>query len=117
MSSAVLQRPRRQRPAGPFGREVCRPVDRDCSGAHNPGDRPDQQASGVESAVCVEARGRLTLDDLIAGTWDELSVCEVVCCPICGGHMTSRGRGAAPRADAPDGALHGDCVDCGTQLR
>jgi hypothetical protein len=88
---------------------------------------------GVESAICGEAPGALTLDDLIAGVWEQLSVCEVVRCPVCGGKM-SRGRvttagadtgwmvpradtgGLASSAEAPHGAPHGDCVDCGTQL-
>ncbi len=128
MGAAALPRRRRRRLPGLLGREVRRPVDHDRpgvhgprSGAHSPEDRVAQRAggvelavrdeapSGVESAVCGEAPGVLTLDDLIAGVWEELSVGDVVRCPACGGMMTSRGGGI--------GAPHGDCEDCGTQLR
>jgi hypothetical protein len=68
----------------------------------------DEAPSGVESTVRVEAPGALTLDDLIAGVWEELSVGGVVRCPVCGEKMASRGGGI--------GAPYGDCVDCGTQL-
>ncbi len=117
MGAAVLRRRRRQRLPGPLGGEARRQVDRDRSGAHSPEDWVGQHACGVESAVRGEAPGALTLDDLIAGTWEELSVCEIVCCPVCGGKMASGGGGMASRGDVPDGAPHGDCVDCGTRLR
>ncbi len=67
-----------------------------------------ESPGGVESAICGEAPGALTLDDLIAGVWEQLSVCVLVRCPACGGGMTSRDG---------EGAPHGDCEDCGTQLR
>ncbi len=153
MGAAVLPERRRRRLPGLPGREVRRPVDHDRSGAHglrsgahSPEDWVGRRVGGVELAVCDEAPtgvesvvrgeapGVLTLDDLIAGVWEELSVCEVVRCPACGGQMTSCGGGtasgadtggmasradtggAASSADAPDRAPHGDCVDCGTQL-
>jgi hypothetical protein len=126
MGAALLRRRRRQGLPGLPGRQGrnrqaegrSRQADRDGSGAQGPirsqEDRVGRQAVGVGSAVCGEAPGALTLDDLIAGTWEDLSVCEVVRCPACGGKMVSRGGGTASGTD--DGAPHGDCVDCGTQL-
>ena len=140
MGAAALLRHRRRRLPSLLGREVRRPVDHDRlgahgprSGAHSPEDRVAQHAGGVKLAVRGEAPsgvafgvgreapGALTLDDLIAGVWEELGVCEVVRCPACGGKMTSCGGRTASGADAPDGAAqdgapHGDCVDCGTHL-
>ncbi len=113
MGVVVLPRRRRRGLPGLLERKARRPVDRDRSGAHRPThsreDRVGRQAGGVESAVCGEAPGALTLDNLIAGAWEELCVGDVVRCPACGGMMTSRGGGI--------GAPHGDCEDCGTQLR
>jgi len=105
------------------------------SGADGPEDRVAQRAggvalavrdeapSGVESAICGEAPGALTLDDLIAGAWEGLCVGEVVCCPACGGRMSasdggaaSGGAGTASRVMAPDDTRHGDCLDCGARL-
>ncbi len=143
MGAAALHRRRRQRLPGLLGREARRQAGRDRVGARSPQDRVSRPAGGVESAAggvesavggvgCAvrgvasdvgrEAPGALTLDDLIAGAWEELSVCEVVRCPVCGGTMASCGGGTASGADAPDGAAlddapHGDCMDCGTQLR
>jgi hypothetical protein len=90
------------------------------SGERSPEDRVVQRAGGVqlalrdaapdgvESAISREAPGALTLDDVIAGAWEELSVGGAVGCPVCGGEqMTSRDGGGTP---------HGDCEDCGTQL-
>jgi hypothetical protein len=134
MGAAALHRRRRRRLPGLLGREARRQAGRDRTGARSPqewvGRRAGgveltsgvESAGGVESAVCGEVPGALTLDDLIAGAWEELGVCEVVRCPVCGGTMASCGGGTASGAGAPDGAAldgvsHGDCVDCGTQLR
>jgi hypothetical protein len=114
MGAPVLPRRRRRHLPGLLGREVRRPVDHDRPGAHglrsgerSPENWVGRQAGGVESTVCGEAPGVLTLDDVIAGAWEELSVGGGVGCPVCGERMTSRNVG---------GATHGDCVDCGTQL-
>lgn len=148
MGAPVLPRRRRRHLPGLLGREVRRSVDHDRPGAHglrsgepSSEDCVVQSAWGVESAirgvasaVGRDAPGALTLDDLIAGVWEQLSVCEVVRCPACGGKMTSCDGvtasradaggmasradtgGASPSAEAPHGAPHGDCMDCGTLL-
>ena len=62
-----------------------------------------EQASRLE----VESHA-LTLDELIAGIWEELSVGQAVRCPACHGSMA---------ADTLHGdAQGGSCLDCGTQL-
>lgn len=50
-----------------------------------------------------------TLEDLIAGTWDELTAGEPASCPVCAAVM-------APRWSAGAGAVGGRCGDCGTTL-
>ncbi len=111
MGATVLPR-RPRRLSGLLGREVRRPVDHERPGTHRSihsrEGRVGRQVDGVESAVCGEAPGAPTLDDLIAGVWEELSVSGLVRCPVCGEKMASLGGGI--------GAPHGDCVDCGTRL-
>jgi hypothetical protein len=54
--------------------------------------------------------GALTLDDLITGAWEGLSVCRTTSCPVCGGRMASL-------ADPPQEVWSGgDCADCGARL-
>jgi hypothetical protein len=102
MSAALLQRrDRRQRPPGLLGREHLRPADHVLC-AHT-----------VESNA--RSAGLQTLDDLIIGAWEGLSVHEIVCCPICDGGMARNG-GATSSAGASDGAPLGECGDCGAQL-
>jgi hypothetical protein len=112
MGAAILQRRRCRQEGLPgllLGQEVRRPGDHDRSGV-------GRGASGVEPAVRGEVCGVPTLDDLLAGAWEGLSVCEAVGCPMCGGAMESRGGGVAFRADASGDALHGDCLNCGARL-
>jgi hypothetical protein len=50
-----------------------------------------------------------TLEQLIGGTWSELSRRAVAACPMCGGRLHARwGAGPSPVA--------GRCDDCGTEL-
>ncbi len=58
----------------------------------------------------TDARGRLTLDDLITGAWEGLAVRGAVTCPVCSGPMTARA--AEHEGDAPTGA----CLGCGSHL-
>ena len=55
-----------------------------------------------------------TLDDVIADAWRALSESETAQCPLCGGEM--RRGGKAARSHGAGEELHGECVDCGTQL-
>jgi DnaJ-class molecular chaperone len=94
MSATALRRRRRQqRLPGLFARESCESADR------------KSRARRGE----LDIRGALTLDDLIAGAWERLSVGETASCPACDGAM-------APRVGESDGAPEGDCPDCGTRL-
>jgi hypothetical protein len=52
---------------------------------------------------------RATLDDLVTGAWDALSVAHAAACPVCGGDLAPRyGAGPKPVAAA--------CGDCGSRL-
>ncbi len=51
--------------------------------------------------------GSPTLDDLIVGTWDELTATGVAACPLCPGELEAQ-RGAR--------AAFGRCRDCGCIL-
>jgi hypothetical protein len=61
-------------------------------------------------AETADAYGRLTLDDLITGTWEGLAVRGTVTCPVCAGPMTAQG--PEHEGDSPTGA----CLGCGSQL-
>jgi hypothetical protein len=53
--------------------------------------------------------GECTLDELIAGVWEELVAQRAAACPVCGGELTARyGAGSAP--------VGGRCRDCGSEL-
>jgi hypothetical protein len=69
-------------------------------------ERAEAQAGG--SAVQTETTrgGGATLDEMLVGAWEGLSVRRPVACPVCAGPMH-------PRRDAAGGA----CGDCGSQLR
>jgi hypothetical protein len=67
-------------------------------------DQPRQDASPA-----AEARRRRTLDDLIAGVWEDLTARHAAACPVCGGPMRPRYGSRA----APVGAR---CTDCGATL-
>jgi hypothetical protein len=56
---------------------------------------------------CVE--GEPTLDDLLAGVWEGLSVRRAVRCPVCTGEME-------PTVASRAGSLGGRCRDCGATL-
>jgi hypothetical protein len=77
------------------------------------GDRGDHDARGGEpcheAPPAAEARGRRTLDDLVAGVWEDLTAHHAAACPVCGGPMRPRyGSGAAP--------VGGRCEGCGSTL-
>jgi hypothetical protein len=79
--------------------------------------RPAEHAARLR-AVELDARaaGALTLEDLIVGAWEGLSVCETVRCPVCGERMVRRGEGTTSCDGVPGGVQQGECVDCGTRL-
>jgi hypothetical protein len=83
------------------------------AGHADPGHDGDRDAHAgqprQEAVPAAEARGRRTLDDLIAGVWEDLTAHHAVACPVCGGPMRPRyGSGAAP--------VGGRCPDCGSTL-
>jgi len=111
MSTAALQR-RRCRPGLPglLGLDVRRPADR------------LPRSSGVEPVAAADALGAATLDDLVADMWKRLSVCEAICCPVCGGEMASRGGSESgaiavevAHGESVEGA-HGEGAQCGARL-
>jgi hypothetical protein len=53
--------------------------------------------------------GEPTLDDVLAGAWEGLTVHAVVDCPMCSGPM-------APEYRTRSLPLGGRCGDCGTEL-
>jgi hypothetical protein len=73
-------------------------------------EKRDEHEESTLFSQRADARGRLTLDELITGVWEGLSVRDVIPCPVCGGAMKS-GSSAAP-----DGSPVGDCMDCGSRL-
>jgi hypothetical protein len=99
MSVALLDR-RRQRPLDGALWEECR--------IWNEEVRPGASSKQV-GRLEVEGDGALTLDELIAGIWEELGVQEMVSCPACHGRMMAR---AVVGGDVQGG----DCLDCGAQL-
>lgn len=66
-------------------------------------------AIGIEPTLFDQMGGQVTLDDLIAGAWEELTANAVVGCPVCGGEM-ALGYGSHTRPVA------GRCHDCGSSL-
>jgi hypothetical protein len=67
--------------------------------------------------------GEQTLDDLVAGVWEELAVRGLARCPLCGGEMHAEVTPAevveAARLELELGQhaiLRGICADCGTEL-
>lgn len=57
----------------------------------------------------TDTSGRLTLDDMITGVWEGLSLAGIGSCPACGGTMRLR---RAARTDLSECA----CRDCGASL-
>jgi hypothetical protein len=68
--------------------------------------------------------GEPTLDDLVAGVWEELAVRGLARCPICGGDMHAGitpaelvdAAGLGETGEQPHAILRGACEDCGTEL-
>ena len=54
--------------------------------------------------------GEPTLDDLVAGVWEGLTVHATVACPVCSGEMR-------PQYSAQARPIGGRCTDCGATLR
>ncbi len=69
-----------------------------------------RQLDGSRLAGMTDAHGRLTLDDLITGSWEGLAVRGTVNCPVCASPMVSRSH--AGHGDSPIGS----CLSCGSQL-
>ena len=70
--------------------------------------RPAAAPPGA-AAAARHSRGRLTLDELIVGVWEDLSAHHAAACPVCGDAMQPRyGSGAAP--------VGGRCRGCGSTL-
>ena len=60
--------------------------------------------------VLDRVHGEPTLDALVTGAWEGLSVRRAVRCPVCEGEME-------PLAGADGEPLGGRCADCGSTLR
>ncbi|HEX8105101.1 MAG TPA: hypothetical protein VF533_20950 [Solirubrobacteraceae bacterium] len=73
---------------------------------------PVPSAAPAAAAVLdapVAAAAPRTLEDLIAGAWDDLAAGESTTCPLCATEM-------APRWSAGAGVVGGRCGGCGTTL-
>jgi hypothetical protein len=96
-------------------------------GAHAGGGDPIEfSADGTSlwSPMSESPYGEPTLDDLVAGVWEELAVRGLARCPICGGEMHAGitpvelvdAAGLAETGEQPHAILRGACRDCGTEL-
>lgn len=56
-----------------------------------------------------EAAGGPTLEDVISGVWEGLSVASPTRCPVCRGALVARWSAGA-------GVVGGRCRDCGSEL-
>jgi hypothetical protein len=65
---------------------------------------------GARFAGTADARGGLTLNDLITSVWEGLAVRGTVNCPVCQGQM------AADIHEDSDDPPTGVCLDCGSRL-
>ena len=65
--------------------------------------------AGATSLTLDGEGGESTLDELLAGVWERLTVHAVATCPVCEGHLVAE---SASRADT----ARGRCRDCGTVL-
>jgi hypothetical protein len=73
-------------------------------------EKHDEHEEGPLFARQADARGRLTLDELITSVWEGLAVRDLVSCPVCAGPM---------KFDSPagvEGSPVGSCGDCGSRL-
>ncbi len=66
----------------------------------------DREATRWSRTTVLRRGGEATLDEMLVGAWEGLSVHHPVACPVCSGAMV-------PREVAAGGA----CRDCGVQLR
>ena len=69
---------------------------------------PQAPAPRIGEPVAAEPHGA-TLDDLLTGTWGQLTSGVATACPVCAGEL-------APRWSAGSGIVGGRCTDCGTEL-
>jgi DnaJ-class molecular chaperone len=65
---------------------------------------------GALFAGATDAHGRLTLDELITGTWEGLDLRGTVTCPVCAGTMLARS------GEHEKEATKGTCLNCGSRL-
>ncbi|MFZ1153355.1 MAG: hypothetical protein WAN93_00470 [Solirubrobacteraceae bacterium] len=69
-----------------------------------------RRLAGARISGRTDVYGRLTLDDLITGVWEDLVVRGAVNCPVCASPMASRPPDS--RGNSPVGA----CLSCGSRL-
>ena len=67
-----------------------------------------QQPSAAQRLQASPREGR-TLEDLLAGAWEDLSAHRAVACPVCDGAM-------APRYGSGPSAVGGRCASCRTEM-
>ena len=70
--------------------------------------RSRQQRSAAQRLQASPREGR-TLEDLLAGAWEDLSAHRAVACPVCDGAME-------PRYGAGPSAVGGRCASCRTEM-
>jgi hypothetical protein len=89
------------------------------------GDTTEFSARGTSlwSPMSESPYGEPTLDDLVAGVWEELAVRGLTRCPVCGGEMQAEVTPAdvvdaagLSGGEPPHAILRGTCTDCGTEL-
>jgi hypothetical protein len=82
------------------------------------------RGTSLWSPMSESPHGEPTLDDLVAGVWEELAVRGLARCPICGGEMHAEitpvevvdAAVLAELEEQPHPILRGACEDCGTEL-
>jgi hypothetical protein len=72
------------------------------------GDDYESLPADSQFAGAGGVHGRLTLDDVITGVWEDLAVRAAVRCPVCEGEMAAH--------KLTGGLRRGQCGDCGTRL-
>lgn len=80
-------------------------------------------APSLERPMSESPHGEPTLDDLVAGVWEELAVRGLARCPLCGGEMQAEvtpleivGAAGLEEELGLHAILRGVCQDCGTEL-
>jgi hypothetical protein len=71
--------------------------------------RPDADIPAAADPARAAAGRVQTLDDLVAGTWDQLVTSHAATCFVCGGDV-------APRWSAGPRPVGGRCTSCGSEL-